>query len=58
MAFHTVPLIAFSLVTMPWFQLLVFEQILSEIISAFQDGGLFDRIFARKTRLSHSQVLL
>ena len=27
-----VPLIAFSLVTMPWFQLLVFEQILSEII--------------------------
>ena len=26
---------AFSLVTMPWFQLLVFEQILSEIISAF-----------------------
>ena len=27
-----VPLIAFSLVTMPWFLLLVFEQILSEII--------------------------
>ena len=26
-------MIAFSLVTMPWFQLLVFEQILSEIIS-------------------------